>query len=129
MTKAVDLVVVGQTRAAHAAAADALRRGQRVLMVLASGDERAGRRVRRRLRLVLGASGSQIAVMTGAQIACVDGIDGVEAVVVRYVKTGRLRGVNASAIWQTRRRTADSFKDISRFVQSWRPDGVRHSDR
>lgn len=93
-------------------------------MVLASG-ERAGRRLRR----VVGASGSQIAVMTGVQIACVDGIDGVEAVVLRYVKTGRLRGANPSAIRDTRRRSADSFKNISRFVQSWRPGGVRHSDR
>jgi hypothetical protein len=35
--------------------------------------------------------------MTNAEVVCVDGIGGVEAVVVRYTRTGRLRAVNASA--------------------------------
>jgi hypothetical protein len=36
-------------------------------------------------------------VMTSAEVACVDGVDGVEAVVIRHAPTGRLYAVNASA--------------------------------
>jgi hypothetical protein len=36
-------------------------------------------------------------VMTRAEVVCVDGVDGVEAVVMRYAHTGRLRAVNASS--------------------------------
>ena len=35
--------------------------------------------------------------MTGAEVVWVDGVDGVEAVVIRYAQTGRLRAVNASS--------------------------------
>jgi hypothetical protein len=35
--------------------------------------------------------------MTNAEVVCVDGVEGVEAVVIRDVRTGRLRAVNASA--------------------------------
>jgi hypothetical protein len=35
--------------------------------------------------------------MTNAEVVCADGVDGVEAVVVRYAPTGRLSAVNASA--------------------------------
>jgi hypothetical protein len=36
-------------------------------------------------------------VMTRAEVVCVDGVEGVEAVVIRYAHTGRLRAVNASS--------------------------------
>jgi len=36
-------------------------------------------------------------VMTHADVVCVDGVDGVEAVVIRHARTGRLSAVNASA--------------------------------
>lgn len=36
-------------------------------------------------------------VMANAEIACVEAIDRVEAVVIRHTRTGRLSAVNASA--------------------------------
>ena len=89
----VDLVVAGDERAAAAAAVDAVRRGQRVLVVLRSGDSRVMPRVR---RLCRGANGRLIG-MTNAEVVCVDGVGGVEAVVVRYTRTGRLCAVNTPA--------------------------------
>jgi hypothetical protein len=35
--------------------------------------------------------------MAHAEVVCVDGVDGVEAVVIRHAGTGRLYAVNASA--------------------------------
>ena len=89
----VDLVVTGDERAAVAAAVDAVRRGQRVLVVLRSDDAR----VVPRLRLLCRAAKNQLTVMTNAEVVCVDGVDGVGAVVVRYTRTGRLCAVNTPA--------------------------------
>jgi hypothetical protein len=89
----VDLVVTGDERAAAAAAVDAVRRGQRVLVVLRSGNSRVMPRVR---RLCRGANG-QLIGMTNAEVVCVDGVDAVEAVVVRYRRTGHLCAVNTPA--------------------------------
>jgi len=97
VTGTVDLVVTGRDSAALAAAVDALQRGRRVLVVLRSGGARAGRRFRRCLRRAANADDSQFAVMTNAEVVCVDGVDGVEAVVIRHARTGRLSAVNASA--------------------------------
>ena len=44
------------------------------------------------------ADGGQLWVMTNAQVVCADGVDRVEAVVVRHAPTGRLSAVNASAL-------------------------------
>ena len=89
----VDLVVTGDERATVAAAADALRRGQRVLVVLRSDDARVVSLIRRICRDANG----QLIVMASAEVVCVDGINGVEAVIVRYARTGRVRGVNTPA--------------------------------
>lgn len=89
----VDLVVTGDERAAAAAAADAVRRGQRVLVVLRSGGPGVASGFRRLCRSAKG----QLTVMTAAEVVCVDGVDAVEAVVVRCVRTGRLRAVNTPA--------------------------------
>jgi len=35
--------------------------------------------------------------MTSAEVVCVDGVDAVEAVVVRHAATGRVSAVNACA--------------------------------
>lgn len=96
MTRTVDLVISGNGGAARAAAVDALRRGERVLMVLRSRDARQVHRLRRRLRKTAGGDSSQLMVVAGAEVVCVDGIDTVEAVVVRHSRTGRLSAVNAS---------------------------------
>jgi thioredoxin reductase len=89
----VDLVVTGDERAAVAAAADAVARGQCVLVVLRFDGARVVPRLRRRS----GAAKRQLTVMTNAEVVCVDGVDGVEAVVIRYTRTGRLCAVNTSA--------------------------------
>jgi thioredoxin reductase len=95
--RTVDLVVAGDGSAARAAAADALQRGRRVLVVLRSGDARQAQRLRRYLRKTTGAASGQLRVMASADVVCVDGVDAVEAVVVRHAPTGRLSAVNASA--------------------------------
>jgi thioredoxin reductase len=97
MIGTVDLVIAGNRSAARAPAISALERGQRVLVVLRSADARAARRFRRSLLDAAGADGGQLRVMTRAEVVCADGIDGVEAVVVRHAPTGRLSAVNASA--------------------------------
>jgi thioredoxin reductase len=89
----VDLVVAGDERAAVASALDAVRRGQRVLVVLTCRGSRAVSRLRRLCR----AAKSRLSVMTNAEVVCVDGVGGVEAVVVRYTRTCRLCAVNTSA--------------------------------
>ena len=90
--KTVDLVVTGDESAAVAAAVDAVRRGQRVLVVLHSD----GSQVVPRLRRFCPAAKSELTVITNAEVVCVDGVDSVEAVVVRYTRTGRLCAVNTS---------------------------------
>jgi len=97
MIRTVDLVVAGDGSAARGAAAGALRRGDRVLVVLRSADRRVARRMRKWLRSVAPADAGQLTVMRNADVVCVDGVDGVEAVVLRHAQTGRLSAVNASA--------------------------------
>ena len=96
MIRTVDLVIDGGGSAARVAATDALQRGRCVLVVLRSGDRRVARRLRRCLCKAAEVDVTQVTVMTNAEVVCVDGVAGVEAVVVRYTRTGRLRAVNAS---------------------------------
>lgn len=96
MIRTVDLVVAGDGMNARAEAISALQRGERVLVVLRSGDAKVTRSLRRAVVGEAGADGGQLSVITGAEVVCADGIDGVEAVVVRYMSTGRLSAVNAS---------------------------------
>lgn len=97
MNGTVDLVIAGDGGAMRAAAVSALRRGQRVLVVLGSANARVARRLRRILLRIADANGGQLRVITSAEVVCVDGVDGVEAVVVRHAPTGHLSAVNASA--------------------------------
>lgn len=96
MNVTVDLVIAGDANGARSAAVAALRRGERLLVVLPSPDARVARRLRRSLLGAADADGSQLRVFTSAEVVCVDGIDAVEAVVIRH-KCGRLSAVNASA--------------------------------
>jgi hypothetical protein len=96
MIRTVDLVISGDSSTVCAPALDALRRGRRVLVVLACNAQ-AGRRVRRCLRTCTGADEGRVAVMTNAEVVCVDGVNGVEAVVIRRMRAGQLCAVNASA--------------------------------
>jgi predicted dinucleotide-utilizing enzyme len=95
--RTVDLVVAGSGSAALAATAEAIQRGQQVLVVLRTGDPLVERGLRRRFRTAARAHGSRVTLMTNAEVVCVDGVEAVEAVVIRHVRTGRLRAVNASA--------------------------------
>jgi thioredoxin reductase len=97
MTGTVDLVISGDGLAARAAAVDALRSGRRVLIVLGSGDGRQAQQLRRCLRKMAGAECGRLWVVTNAAVVCADGVDAVEAVVIRHAPTGRLSAVNASA--------------------------------
>ena len=95
MTRTVDVVIVGGDAEAVAATIDAVRRGQRVLVVMRT--RRSG--FARDLRRAIGTSvPAQITVLTGAEVACVDGVKSIEAVVVRQLRTRRLIGFNASAL-------------------------------
>jgi thioredoxin reductase len=100
MIRTVDLVIAGDGTAARAAAVSALQRGERVLVVLRSADARTARRLRRSLLKATGADRGRLGVLTSAEVVCADGVDGVEAVVVRHAPTARLSAVNASAfVW------------------------------
>ena len=96
--KTVDVVIAGADAAAMRAAIDAVRNGRRVLVVIRS--RRAGRagQVRRLLRTLRLSPPPQVIVMTGAEVACADGISGVEAVVIRDLRSGRLSGFNAQEV-------------------------------
>lgn len=97
MSRTVDLVVAGSRDVALAAAAAALERGQRVLLLLGAGDPRVSQRIRRRLRICAAVRGGHLTIVANTDVVCVDGVDGVEVVVVRDTRTGRLSAVNASA--------------------------------
>ena len=75
-----------------------MARRQRVLTVLRARDARLGPDAFRRcLRRTGSAEANLVTVMTSVEVACVAGVDGVEAVVIRYTRTARLCAVNASA--------------------------------
>ena len=100
----VDVVVTGDERAVLDAVVDAARQGRRVLVVLPTPHGQAAARLRRMCRAAAGPDllsseslTANVTVVTNADVVCVDGVDGVEAVVVRDRRTGRLYGVNASA--------------------------------
>lgn len=100
MTRTVDLVIVGADAGAVAATIDAVRRGLRVLIVIRSTRASVVARLRHSLRSAHLPPTRNITVMTGAEIVCADGVDGVEAVVVRHLRTKRLIGFNAAALWR-----------------------------
>ncbi len=97
MSRSVDVVLTGDGEALLAVAAEALRAGQRLLVVMRRGDARAARRLRRALRGAASAGSGRLSVMTSAEVVCADGVDQVEAVVIRSLRTGRVRAVNAIA--------------------------------
>jgi len=116
VTRTVDVVIAGDGGTARRVAVRALRRGDRVLIVLRSVDPGIARRLRTSLLEAAGADGDQLRVIAGAEVVCADGIDGVEAVVVRHRPSGRLSAVNASAFVSftsraSARRAADTNTD------------------
>ena len=97
MTNTVDVVIVGADRAAIAATTAAAGQGQRVLVVMRSRRAEVVRRIRESLRQTKSPQWA-VKIVTGAEVACVDGVNAVEAVLVRDLKTGRLRGFNAAGL-------------------------------
>ena len=97
MTRTVDLVVVGEDAAAAAAALDALGRGRRVLVVIRRRRSGFARRLRQAMATA-GLAAQRLTVLTGSEVACVDGVEAIEAIVVRRLRTRRLVGFNASAL-------------------------------
>ncbi len=98
MTRTVDLVVVGAHPAALAATLEAARGGWRVLVVIRSRRPPRVACLRRSVRAAGIDERRQLSVLTGADVVCADGIQAVEAVVIRRIRTGALIAVNASAI-------------------------------
>ena len=98
MTRTVDVVIVGGDTAAVAATVDAASRGLRVLVVIRSRRSGFSRHLRQAMGTARMLSSPQISILTGSEIACVDGIKTIEAVIVRQLRTGRLIGFNASAV-------------------------------
>jgi hypothetical protein len=98
VSKTVDLVIVAGGSSAVCAAIDAARDGLRVLVVVGSVRVRFIRRLRRALRAAGTRVQRQVTLVANAEVVCVDGVDRVEVVLIRRMRTGRLIGVNASAI-------------------------------
>jgi thioredoxin reductase len=96
--KTVDVVIAGADAAAVDAMLDAVRKGRRVLVVIRTRRAGAVQRLRRTLKSMRLPCAPRVMVMTGAEIACVDGVDGIEAVVVRDLRSGRLSGFNAREV-------------------------------
>ena len=98
MTRTVDVVIVGADGAALAATVDAVRRGLRVLVVIRRRRSGFAQRLRRAIGAARMPAPHPITVLTGAEIACVDGVKSIEAVVVRRLRTRRLIAFNASEL-------------------------------
>jgi hypothetical protein len=96
LIRTVDLVVAGSGSAARVVAANALRHGGHVLVVLRSGDARLRRRFRRSFCNARNAGTGHVTMMMNAEVVCVHGVENAEAVVIRNARTGRLFAVNAS---------------------------------
>lgn len=97
MMRTVDIVIVGASAAAITATVDAANRGLRVLLVIQPRLASLSLEHRQTLRRIR-ASRRHVSVVAGAEVACVDGVGAIEAVVVRHVRSGRLTGFNASAL-------------------------------
>jgi thioredoxin reductase len=96
--KTVDVVITGADAAAMEATLDAVRNGRHVLVVIRSRRAGIVQQLRRSLRALRLAPAPRVMVMTGAEVACVDGVGGVEAVVVRNLRSGRLSGFNTQEV-------------------------------
>ena len=94
----MDLVIVAGDSSGIAAAIDAARRGMRVLIVIGSTPVPLIRRLHRVLRSAGTLVRRGVTVFTNAEVVCVDVLPRVEAVIVRRIGSGRLIGVNASAL-------------------------------
>ena len=95
MTMTVDVVVVGTTRSALAAAVEAAQSGKRVLVITRTRGSAVRRLV---LRATVRVVSKRITVLTEAEVECVAGIGSVEAVLARHMRTGRRIDINTAAL-------------------------------
>jgi hypothetical protein len=98
MTRTVDLAIVGMTTAGSAAAVYAARRGKRVLVVTIPRDGSSVRALRRSLKAAGEGCQARVSVLTGVEVVWIDGTSAVEVVLLRQIATGRLLGINTSAV-------------------------------
>ena len=101
MIRTVDLVIVGMTTAGSAATVDAAGRGTRVLVVTESRDGSSVRALRRSLKAAGEGWQERLSVLTGVEVVWIDGTSAVEVVLLRQITTGRLLGINTSAVFLT----------------------------
>lgn len=101
MNRTVDLVIVGLTDAACAAAIAAARRQCRVLIAGGSSNAADRRRLGRLLKASGNGRGSRVSVLTGVEVVCVDGTTAIEVVLLRRMASGQLIGINTSAVLVT----------------------------
>ena len=101
MSRHVDLVIVGVTPAACAAAIDAARRRRRVLIVSDTPANRCHRHLLRGLKAHREVQRELVSVLTGVEVVCVDGTNAIEVVLLRTMKTGRMVGINTAAVLVT----------------------------
>ena len=129
MTRTVDIVIAGADQAAIAAAIEAVRNGLRVLVVMRSTRASLVRRLRQELRSASVQSKGTLLIQTGAEVACADGVNAIEAVVVRDLRTGRLSAFNASAL-HDHASGVSAFRTSCRLASmASRSLGVRDSSR
>jgi hypothetical protein len=105
MITTADLVIEGATSTAFDAAVDAARRGLNVIVVDGAVRRSMMRGLRRRLR-DQGIAPNAITLISGAELVLADGVGGVEAVIVRWLKSGRTIGINTPRVLVTSLRAA-----------------------
>lgn len=118
MSITVDVVVVGSTRKAIDAAIDAARRGKRVILLSRCPSEEACRCMARARRIAGAEVSRRIRVLAGVEVECVAGVRSVEAVLGRYIETGRRVDINATSLmsFEDEPETANDHKEMSRDI-------------
>jgi choline dehydrogenase-like flavoprotein len=101
MTRTVDVVIVGMSTTGRAAAIDAAGRGRRVLVVDKSRNESHWQALRRSMNAAGDGCRRRVSMLTGVEVLWVDGTSGVEVVLLRQIKNGRLIGINTGAVLLT----------------------------
>lgn len=98
MTITVDVVVIGANERALAWAVASAQDGKRVLVI----TRQRGPAIHRKLRRAQAAAGARaplrITMLCGAEVECIGGVRSVEAVLARYLRSGRRVDANTTAL-------------------------------
>ena len=98
MKATADIVISGAPPKVLAAAVDAAGRGLHVVVVCRSTPKDLAPRLRVMMRAAGVSLRCLVAVFTDAEVVFADGVGGIEAVVIRLIRSGRLIGINASQV-------------------------------